>query len=157
MKRLFILSFLALSVFSYAQIQSFDSTHIEKFKKDMWGTYKELLKENITLNEEQSKIFWPMVDQYIADRNKVFEARVSATEEYMMNYYGMDEATGKDLLNKAMSLEQELLDIQEANIEKMLEQLPVNVVGKFYQLDVRITTLANLARMSSTPMVRDEK
>ena len=157
MKRLFILSFLSLSIFSYAQIESFDSTHIEKFKKDMWGTYKEILKENMTLNEEQSKIFWPLVDQYIADRNKVFEQRVAATEEYMMNYYGMDDPTAKDLLNKAMALEQELMDIQKANIEKMLEQLPAPVVGKFYQVDVRITSLANLARMASTPLVRDQK
>jgi hypothetical protein len=55
-----------------------------------------------------------------------------------------------------MSLEKDLLDIQKSNIEKMLEKLPAPLVGKFYQVDVRVTALANLARMSSTPMVREE-
>ncbi len=157
MKRLFILSFLALSVFSFAQIQSLDSTHIEMFKKDMWGTYKDLVKENMTLTEEQSKVFWPLVDEYIAERDKVFEQRVAVTEEYMMNYYGMDDETAKGLIEKAFQIEQQLLDIQKTNIDNMLEQLPAPVVGKFYQVDVRVTALANLVRMSSTPMVRDQE
>ena len=90
-------------------------------------------------------------------RSPIFEERVNVTEEYMMNYYAMDDATAKDLINRAMQLNQDLLDVRKDYVNKMLEKLPASIVGKFFQIDNRVTTLADLVRMSSTPLVRDEE
>jgi Spy/CpxP family protein refolding chaperone len=157
MKKLLVLSLLVFTSLSFAQIQSFDSTYIEGLKKDLAGTFKEIVKENLKLTEDEAKIFWPLFDEYMAARNPIMEKRVSITEEYMMNYYALDDATAKDLINKAVESNQDLLDLRKEYLNKMFEQLPAPLVGKFFQIDNRVSALVDLVRMSSTPLVREEE
>ncbi|MBE0570606.1 MAG: hypothetical protein IH618_03605 [Ignavibacteriaceae bacterium] len=157
MKKLLVLSLLVFTSLSFSQIESFDSTYIEGLKKDVGGTFKEIVKENLKLTEDEAKIFWPLFDEYMAARSPIFEERVSITEEYMMNYYALDDATAKDLINKSVQSNQDLLDLRKEYLDKMFEQLPAPLVGKFFQLDNRISALVDLVRMSATPLVRDEE
>jgi hypothetical protein len=157
MKTLLILFTLLISSLSFAQIQSFDSTYVEGLKKDVVGTFKEIVKDNLKLTEDEAKIFWPLYDEYMAERNPIFDEKISVTEEYMMNYYALDDATAKDLIKKAMGLNQALLDAKMKSLDKMFEQLPALLVGKFFQIDNRVSALVDLVRMSSTPLVRDKE
>ena len=157
MKKILLVIVLFACTFSFAQIQSFDSTYIEGLKKDVGGTFKEIVKENLKLTEDEAKIFWPLFDEYMAARSPIFEERVSITEEYMMNYYALDDATAKDLINKSVQSIQNLLDLRKEYLNKMFEQLPAPLVGKFFQIDNRVSAMLDLVRMSVTPLVRDEE
>ena len=157
MKKLLFLSLLVFTSLSFAQIESFDSTYIEGLKKDVGGTFKDIVKDNLKLTEDEAKVFWPLFDEYMAARSPIFEERVSLTEEYMMNYYAMDDATAKDLINKAIQSQQDLMDVRKEYLNKMFEVLPAPLVGKFFQLDNRVSTVLDLVRMSATPLVRDEE
>lgn len=155
-KILSLFVFFACSI-SFAQIESFDQAYIDGIKKDVKGTFTEIVKQNLKLGDDEAKLFWPLYEEYMAARNPIFEERVSLTEEYMMNYYAMDDATAKDLINKAIKSNQDLLNLRKEYMDKMFEQLPAPVVGKFFQLDNRVSALIDLVRMSSTPLVRDEE
>ena len=157
MKKLLVLSLLVFTSLSFAQIQSFDSTYIEGLKKDLGGTFKEIVKENLKLTEDEAKIFWPLFDEYMAARSPIFEKRVSITEEYMMNYYALDDATAKDLIGKVMQSNQDLFDLRKEYVNKMFDVLPAQLVGKFFQIDNRVSAVVDVIRMSSTPLVREEE
>ena len=156
MKKLFVFFLLFFASITFAQIESFDSEYIDEVKLDVWGTYLEIIGDNLVLTDEQAEIFMPMLEQYLADQGKVADMRVKNTENYMMNYYDLDDATAKDLLNKAVEIEQERMNIRREYMEKMLEKLPPQIVGKFFQLDARIFALIDLVRMSAIPLVREE-
>jgi hypothetical protein len=156
MKKLFVFFLLLFASITFAQIESFDSEYIDEVKLDVWGTYLEIIGDNLVLTDEQAEIFMPMLEQYLADQGKVADMRVKNTENYMMNYYDLDDATAKDLLNKAVEIEQERMNIRREYMGKMLEKLPPQIVGKFFQLDARIFALIDLVRMSSIPLVREE-
>ncbi len=157
MKKLLVLALLIFTSVCFAQIQSFDSTYIEGLKKDIGGTFKEIVKENLKLTEDEANKFWPLFDEYMAARSPIFEERVNITEEYMMNYYALDDATAKDLINKSMQSNQDLLDLRKEYVNKMFEVLPAPLVGKFFQIDNRVSALVDAVRMSATPLVRDEE
>ena len=157
MKKLLFLSLLVFTSLSFAQIESFDSTYIEGLKKDVGGTFKDIVKDNLKLTEDEAKVFWPLFDEYMAARSPIFEERVSLTEEYMMNYYAMDDATAKDLINKSIQSQQDLTDLRKEYLNKMFEVLPAPLVGKFFQLDNRVSAVVDLVRMSATPLVGDEE
>jgi len=157
MKKTIIFFLLIFASIGFAQIESFDSEYIEEVKADAWGTYVEIIEDNLVLTDEQTEIFLPMLDEYLADQGKVADMRMKNTQEYMMNYYDLDDATAKNLLNKAVEIEQERMNIRREYMDKMLEKLPPKVVGKFFQLDARIFALIDLVRMSSIPMVREEE
>lgn len=155
-KLLFLFTFLITS-FGFAQIASFDSTYIADIKNDLAGTFREVVEDNMKLSEDHAKIFWPLFDKYLTARNPIFEERIRITEDYMINYYGMDDETAKDLLNRSAQLNLDLSNIKKEYLNLMLEQLPAPLVGKFFQIDTRFQALADLVRMSSTPLVRDEE
>ena len=154
MKKISFLIVLIFASITFAQIESFDSEYIDEVKQDAWGAYVEIIGDNLTLTDEQAQIFAPMLESYIADQSKVADMRIENTKDYLMNYYDLDDATATKLLNKAVEVEQERMNIRREYMDRMLEKLPPQVVGKFFQLDARIFALIDLVRMSSIPLVR---
>ncbi|MCW8804631.1 MAG: hypothetical protein OQK57_09545 [Ignavibacteriaceae bacterium] len=142
---------------SFSQIKSFESDYVEMLKKDIQENSRQIVADNLTLTEEQAKIFWPLYDEYDAAYDKMVDERVDLIKEFMMNYYGMDEETGKALITKTMDLKQKGIDVQKEYINKMMEVLPISVVGKFFQLDNRITAIIDIARMANLPLLREEE
>jgi len=159
MKKLFLSLMLLLfsCSLSLAQIQGFDSTYIGELKKDVWGTYKEIIKQNLKMTPKESDVFWPLFDEYMAAHDPIVDKRLKITEDYMMNYYSLDDATAKELIIKAFESEQEELNMKKEFLNKMLDKLPAPLVGKFAQIDARVSALINLIRMSSIPLVRESE
>ena len=58
MKKLLVLLMILTASYTFAQIESFDTEYIEGIKKDLKGTFKEIVEDNLKLNEDQAKIFW---------------------------------------------------------------------------------------------------
>jgi len=157
MKKIIILPILFFCSFGFAQVETFDADYIEAFKKDVQAESRKMVNENLTLTEEEGKIFWPIYDDYTAAYDKLVDERLKVIEEYMLNYYGMDNETAKDLINKAINLKMKGVELQKEYIDKMLAVLPASVVGKFFQIDNRIAVLIDVVRMSTVPMVRNEE
>jgi len=149
-----VLIFFSVSI---SQIKSFESDYVEMLKKDIQENSRQIVADNLTLTEEQAKIFWPLYDEYDAAYDKMVDERVDLIKKFMMNYYGMDEETGKALITKTMDLKQKGIDVQKEYINKMMEVLPISVVGKFFQLDNRITAIIDIARMANLPLLREEE
>lgn len=157
MKKLLILSLLIFCSLGFAQIESFESEYVEMLKKNIQDESRMIVADNLTLTEEQAEIFWPLYDEYDATYDKLVDERVKVIEDYMMNYYGLDEETGKELITKSIELKQKVVDIQKEYINKMLDVLPISVVGKFFQIDNRITAIIDIARMANLPFIREEE
>ena len=157
MKKLIILLVLIFSSLGFTQIKSFESDYVEMLKKNIQDESRMIVADNLTLTEEQAEIFWPLYDEYDAAYDKLVDERVKVIEDYMMNYYGLDEETGKELITKSIELKQKVVDIQKEYINKMLDVLPISVVGKFFQIDNRIAAIIDIARMANIPFVREEE
>lgn len=157
MKKIIIISLLLFSSFGFAQVKSFESDYVEMLKKDIQENSKQIVSDNLTLTEEQAKIFWPIYDEYDKAYDKLVDERVGVIKDYMMNYYGLDEETGKELITKSIDLKQKAVDIQKEYINKMMKVLPISVVGKFFQIDNRISAIIDIARMANLPLIREEE
>jgi len=157
MKKLIILLVLIFCSLGFTQIESFESDYVEMLKKNIQDESKMIVADNLALTEEQAEIFWPLYDEYDAAYDKLVDERVKVIEDYMMNYYGLDEETGKELITKSIELKQKVVDIQKEYINKMLDVLPISVVGKFFQIDNRIAAIIDIARMANIPFVREEE
>ena len=150
-------SLLIFCSLGFAQIESFESEYVEMLKKNIQDESKMIVADNLTLTEEQAEIFWPLYDEYDAAYDKLVDERVKVIEDYMMDYYCLDEETGKELITKSIELKQKVVDIQKEYINKMLDVLPISVVGKFFQIDNRIAAIIDIARMANLPFIREEE
>ena len=155
MKKIVILLSLLLCSYSFSQIKSFESDYVEMIKKGVQEDSRNIVAANLTLTEEQAKIFWPLYDEYDAAYDKLVNERVELIKEYMMEYYGDDAEVGKSMITRSLELKKKAVDLQEKYINKMLEVLPASLVGRFFQIDNRISALIDIVRMSNLPLARE--
>lgn len=157
MKKIIVLLSLLLCSYSFGQIKSFESDYVEMIKKGVQEDSRNIVAANLTLTEEQAKIFWPLYDEYDAEYDKLVNERVELIKEYMMEYYGNDDETGRSLITRSIELKKKAVDLQEKYINKMMEVLPASLVGRFFQIDNRIAALVDIVRMSNLPLAREEE
>ena len=157
MKKLIFIPLLLFVTYSSAQIKSFESEYVDMLKKDIQAESRNIVADNLTLTDEQAKVFWPLYDEYDAAYDKMVNDRVEVIKDYMMHYYGMDEGKGKELIDKSINLKEKAVDLQKEYINKMLEVLPISVVGKFFQIDNRIAAIIDITRMANLPLMREEE
>ena len=157
MKKTIILASILFCSLGFAQVESFESEYIEMLKKDIQDESRKIVADNLALTEDQAEIFWPLYDEYDAAYDKMVDERVDVIKDYMMHYYGLDEEKGKELIGKSISLKEKAVDLQKEYINKMLEVLPISVVGKFFQIDNRIAAIIDITRMANLPLLREEE
>ena len=155
MKKIVVLLSMLLCSYSFSQIKSFESDYVEMIKKGVQEDSRNIVAANLTLTEEQAKIFWPLYDEYDAAYDKLVNERVELIKEYMMEYYGNDAEVDKSLITRSIELKKKAVDLQEKYINKMMEVLPASLVGRFFQIDNRISALIDIVRMSNLPLARE--
>ncbi len=156
MKNLTIILLLGLFVSLNAQTEYFE-TDIRGIRTDIREVAKEIVAENLELTTEQAKIFWPLYDEYMAELALLGDKEVKLTEEYMLNFYLMEEKTASNLLDEVLNLERDKQSLKSEYIRKMKKVLPAKVVGKFYQIDRRLSLLIDAEKVSRIPILKKEE
>ena len=153
MKNLTILLVLGLFVAVNAQTEYFE-TDIRGIRTDIREVAKEIVAENLVLTADEAKIFWPLYEEYMAELQLLGDKEVKLTEEYMLNFYLMEEKTANDLLEDVLNLERDKQSLKSEYIRKMKKVLPAKVVGKFYQIERRLNLLIDAEKVSRIPLLK---
>ena len=156
MKNLTIILLLGLFVSLNAQTEYFE-TDIRGIRTDIREVAKEIVAQNMVLTPEEEKIFWPLYDEYMAELKLLGDQEVKLTEEYMLNFYLMEDKTASDLLENVLNLERDKQSLKSEYIRKMKKVLPPKVVGKFYQIQRRLELLIDAEKVSRIPLLKKEE
>lgn len=156
MKKVLFVFFFVLFAMSTATAQFFKQSDIDIYKKDVAEQAENLVKENLDLTEEQAKVFWPLYKEYNSKTDAILDEELKVLEEYLMNYYMLENDVAKELVIKSINLKKKRIDVQIDYLKKMAEVLPATVVGKFYQIDNRINLMINQQRTDRVPLIRDQ-
>ena len=155
MKNLVIVLLVGLFFSVNAQTKYFE-TDIQGIRKDLREASKQIVAENMALTPTDSIIFWPLYDEYMAERKLLGDKEVAITEEYMLNYYLLEEDVASKILEDLMDLERDKQSLKNEYIRKMKKVLPSKVVGRFYQIDRRLNILIDAERASRIPMLKND-
>ncbi len=156
MKKLLISSIFILFAVSTVNAQFFKQSDIDIYKGDVAKQAKGLVKGHLDLTEDQAKIFWPLYDEYRAESDEILNEELRVIEDYLMNYYILDDAKAMELMRKSNELRRNKLDLREKYLEKMAKVLPAKLVGKFFQIDHRLELMISQQRTEKIPLVRDQ-
>jgi len=155
MKNLTIVLLLGLFFSVNAQTKYFE-TDIQGIRSDIREVAKEIFAENMVLTPEEAKIFWPLYDEYMVEVKILGDKEVALTEEYMLNYMLMEEVTASNLLEDILNLERDKQSLKSEYVRKMKKVLPAKVVGRFYQIERRLSLLIDAEKVSRMPMLKKD-
>ena len=148
MRTLLLSSALASALGSFAQTDL-----VELVRADLRTTKQALVTANMNLTEEQSKVFWPLYDQYSAAQKAVWDKRIAIITDYAAKVNTMDDATAKSLMDRAMANDKEKVALRATWSKKMMKTLPATVVARFMQIDSQLDHLISAQLADEIPLM----
>jgi hypothetical protein len=148
-----MLSLVALFDVSAAQSNgpSLDS-YIESLRADFRADKVAIITEAMQLNDQDSKIFWPVYRKYEADLMPVNDKRVALIKSYADKFTTMTEADAKGMIDQSLAFESGRTELKKKYATELQKAgLSSLTVAKFMQLEHRLDLLVDLKIASELP------
>jgi hypothetical protein len=117
---------------------------------------KAVVGANMKLTADQSKVFWPLYEQYEDAMDRVDKRHAQEIKDYAKNYTNLTDAQANQKLDEVMAVTQARIDVQKEYIPKFRAALPGITVTRFFQVDNKLHALvqcqiAQLVPLASAP------
>lgn len=122
--------------------------------RDMAATERRaLVADNLMLTEEESKIFWPMYDEFRNEAKKVGTRRIELIQEFANNYESMSNEKSVEIMNEYLSIESSYTKLKSTYKDKMIKSLNGKLVFRYFQIENKIDAVIAFGLASEIPLV----
>lgn len=119
------------------------------------GDLRQFYAERLALSNDEGEDFWPLYNEYAADRKALDDRLFMLLQRYANDYKQgpLTDRKAKPLLKEAMEIEEEDWKLREEMMKKTRKALSPFKASLFLQLDTRIRTAASYERALQVPLV----
>jgi Spy/CpxP family protein refolding chaperone len=156
MKTCFVLGLLAVSAVAHAQNSSsgVSEGYIALLRSDVQTQKLDLIRQNLTLTDDQAQKFWPMQKSYENDLSKLNDERVNVIRDYAKNWDSMTDSTAKDLGKKMLEYQEERVELRKKYFDRISKEISPIVSAKFFQIEVLLEELIDVRISSALPLIK---
>ena len=127
---------------------------IELLRKDIRSQKKQIIAANMPLSDTEAQKFWPVYDQYTADLVKINDQKYAIIKEYANSYGNITDEQAVTLLNRALSVDEQVTQLRIKYVPIFLKVLPGKLTASFFQIDRRVQAMIDLQIMAQLPLVQ---
>ena len=110
----------------------------EIMRQQVAANRQAVVAENLKLDDDQAKEFWPLYREFHMHRDELSDRRVNALEEFYENYDKLSEKQAKTLLNDHMDLRQDRLALDKKYITKFRRILSEKHTLRYFQIENKL-------------------
>jgi hypothetical protein len=107
---------------------------------------------NMTLSATQSENFWPLYRKYHGERDGLIDRRVALLTEFRDNRMGMTADQAKQILEDALSLENDIGKLKRKYAPKFQKVLSPRATLRYYQIENKLDTIIDYELASVVPL-----
>lgn len=111
---------------------------------------KAIVAENMELTRQEGEAFWPLYNEYQAEKAKVGDRLVALIRTYARSYAydSLSDEKAKEMLKELLDVEKAKLKVKKKYVHKFEKVLPAQKALRFLQMENRMDAviLLNLAR-----------
>lgn len=134
---LFVLGF---SVVLFAQ----NAGDIALAKSSMTIERKAVFSQNMGLTDAESKIFWPIYEEYELKKAKTFEQSLTNMMDIADNFESMSDEKATEIVNNVLKNQQSDLKLLNQYQKKMAKALGPKKAFRFLQIEEQINAIRNV-------------
>jgi hypothetical protein len=123
-------------------------------RSDVQAKKVDIIRQNITLTDDQAKTFWPLQRSYESDLNKLGDQRVSVIKEYAQNWDNLSDSNAKDLGTRLLDYQKKRVDLRKKYFDRMSKEISPTIAAKFFQVEIQMEDLIDLVIASAVPLVK---
>jgi len=117
---------------------------------------KAIVKESISLTEEEAKLFWPIYDQYETERKEGGKQLFELIKKYTEEYETLTNEQVDALVKEGISLRAKRDKTVKKYYGKIKKATDAKIAAKFYQVENYIDTTVRLELLEVLPFVQEK-
>lgn len=129
-------------------------SYIALIRSDLQTQKTALLRQNLTLSEDDAKKFWPLQRSYENDLEKLGDERLDVIREYAKNWHQLSNETAKSLGNRLLEYHKKRVELAQKYFQRVSKELSPTVAAKFFQIEIQLEDLIDIAIGSSVPLIK---
>lgn len=145
----------APSVTQTAATKEGNDATVELMRKDVRSERKKIIAASMPLTEAEATRFWPVYDQYIAEKTKVNDQRYAVIKAYAQAYNtnALTNEQADSLIKRWLSTEQDDSQLRLRFLPEFEKIISNKKAALFFQLDHRLDMIVELQLASQVPLV----
>jgi hypothetical protein len=128
--------------------------YIALLRSDVQSQKVDIIRQNITLSEQQAKTFWPLQRSYENELSALGDERVNVIKDYAKNWDNLSDSTAKDLGTRLLDYQKKRVDLRKKCFDRMSKEVTPTVAAKFFQVEIQLENLIDIEIASSLPLIK---
>jgi len=126
---------------------------INLLRKDLRSAQKQIISANVLLTDTEAQKFWPVQEQYNAEKVKINDDKLLVIKDYAANFQNLLDYQAETLVNQWAQVDQSGVQLRTKYIPMIQKVLPGKKAALFFQLERRLGVLLDLQLASEIPLV----
>jgi hypothetical protein len=128
--------------------------YIALLRSNVQSQKVDIIRQNITLSEQEAKTFWPLQRSYENELSALGDERVNVIKDYAKNWDNLSDSTAKDLGTRLLDYQKKRVDLRKKYFDRMSKEVTPTVAAKFFQVEIQLENLIDIEIASSLPLVK---
>ena len=126
---------------------------IAELRQEAGQDRREIVRANMLLTETESARFWPLYDEYRAERHKIGDRRVRLITDFLAQQNSMSEDQARALANEDFAILKDTSELKTKWYKKMTKELSDRTVARFFHIDEKLDAAADIALAANIPLI----
>jgi hypothetical protein len=126
---------------------------IAELRQEAGQDRRDIVKANMLLTETESARFWPLYDEYRAERRKIGDRRVRLITDFLAVENAMTEDQARTLANEDFAIGKDTSELKAKWYKKMTKVLSERTVARFFHIDEKLDAAADIALAANIPLI----
>ena len=108
----------------------------------------------LDLTDEEAKGFWPLYEEYGAQKGELWNRRIDVIKIFLGAYEDMSPEMSRILLDQSFAIEKQMLELEMKYAEKFDDVLPPNKVTRLFQAENKLETTMLMEIAKDVPLAK---
>jgi Spy/CpxP family protein refolding chaperone len=126
---------------------------IAELRQEAGQDRRNIVRANMLLTETESARFWPLYDEYRAERRKIGDRRVRLITDFLAEENSMSEDKARVLANEDFAIEKDTGELKAKWYKKMTKVLSERTIARFFHIDEKLDAAADIALAANIPLI----
>jgi hypothetical protein len=126
---------------------------IAELRQEAGQDRRNIVAANMLLTETESARFWPLYDEYRAERQKIGDRRVRLITDFLAQQNSMSEDQARTLANEDFAIEKDTGELKAKWYKKMTKVLSERTAARFFHIDEKLDAAADIALAANIPLI----
>jgi hypothetical protein len=129
---------------------------VAQLRNNIRSITKKLVAANLTLTDREAAKFWPVYEQYSADRGRIDDTRIALIKEYADAFGTLTDEQADSLIRRGQDADVSAVHLRQKYVPIFREVLPGKKAVTFFQLERLISLMIDVQLTSQLPLLQSQ-